>query len=358
MAEKFTIRSLADKYKDFTSPSAAVLLDGGEIETDEGIRLEQVEVHTAVFAEPSMAILYYRVSNIGTQYTSRVESKACVGSRLEVKAGYGQSLTRIFYGYVHEVSAAWYGEEYTVYELVGLDVKGLMQLNNVFGTSSSKKTQQIVSDILNHEMYLPFLESREEEQLPACMNDICMISGESHYEWLCRLAEYLHYEFFIVNGKLFFRRAGRKAGEATELSWEFGLQQIRSFATMSSRAACIRAAGYGKKGERILGRAERKAAAGPFSGKAASLAGSRLYLDMSLSSQEQADYRAKALMQETEDGYGGMEAVCVGIPELVPGGFIRITDRNKGSLSGVIYVEEVTHRLGADGYLTTVKGRR
>lgn len=53
-----------------------------------------------------------------------------------------------------------------------------------------------------------------------------------------------------------------------------------------------------------------------------------------------------------------LEAVTIGIPELLPGSRAEITDENVACLSGTIYVEEVCHRLDWNGYRTVVRGAK
>lgn len=44
---------------------------------------------------------------------------------------------------------------------------------------------------------------------------------------------------------------------------------------------------------------------------------------------------------------------CVGIPELIPGRYIRLTGLDKNFFDGDYYIEEVTHALSSSGYVTS-----
>lgn len=44
---------------------------------------------------------------------------------------------------------------------------------------------------------------------------------------------------------------------------------------------------------------------------------------------------------------------CVGIPEIIPGRYIRLTGLDKRFFDGDYYIEEVTHKLSSGGYVTS-----
>lgn len=44
---------------------------------------------------------------------------------------------------------------------------------------------------------------------------------------------------------------------------------------------------------------------------------------------------------------------CVGIPEIIPGRYIRLTGLDKNFFDGDYYIEEVTHSLSSSGYVTS-----
>ena len=78
--------------------------------------------------------------------------------------------------------------------------------------------------------------------------------------------------------------------------------------------------------------------------------------DTELETSEQAAAAAKAAMDRAKAQCCRLEALCLGIPELRPGIHVEITDENVSSLSAVIYVEEVCHRLDWQGYRSVVRG--
>ncbi len=359
MTDSFEMEALAKKYGDFTSPTVQVLIADTELKTEEGLWLEQAEVMASVFYEPDMAVLYYGVRSAVSK-VQKLEKRLALGRKIEIRAGYGKEVLRIFYGYIHEISVRREEKDFMEYELICLDVKGLMRLNSTYGISGTRKTEQVLSAVLGDAMYAPFIEGKTVEKLPASMNEPCMLGGETHYEWLCRLADYLQYSFFINRGRLYFGPDRKDTGIMTKLSENCVIHRICTTATLSDQAGVIEVNGFNREDERLFARAYFKAPGGPFEQELKRvLSGSRRVCSAGfLSANEQASVRAKALMHKAVKACSGMEIVAEGVPEMQPGAYIKVADNISESFSGRIYVEEVSHKLGADGYRMVIKGHR
>lgn len=357
---KISGKSLAEKYNDFLSPCVEVIAAGKEIPAGEGVYLERVEVISSVGMEPDMAVLVYQADKFSEQDFEQLEKYLEVGQKMEIKTGYDDKASRIFLGYLHEVEAVDSMQDYVEYTLICLDVKGLMKKNSVFQISGAKKAQQILNDILKESCYADFLEKKKVSALPKELNRDCVISGETHYDWMCSLAAYLDYEFFCGRGELIFRKARNAGADFLELTVEYGLQEVRGTVTMTEQTGSIQVCGYNRKDEKLLGRADWPGIPGPFGKKIKdTLGGCVLTLpDMELETGEEATQRAEAVMSRRLGSCTRMRAAAIGIPELVPGICAEINAGVVSSLSGRMYVEEVRHLLDEDGYRTTAEGAR
>lgn len=355
---RFEMRQLAEEYDGFVDPSAEILVDGSILKGEDGLWLEQIKITSSVFHEPDSAMLHYLVRT--PECVKKMENLLCAGSRIEIKTGYGKSVMRVFYGYIHEISVRAGTGDIIGYTILCMDVKGLMRLNSVYGISGVKRTDRILSEILNDGMYAPFIESRKVEKLPGCMNGGCFIRGDTHYDWLCGLADFLHFSFSANNGRLYFGPAGKDGDIVTELAAGCGVGRIETCVTLSGQTGSVEVSGFNGKDEKLSALERWKAPGGPFERKLPGLLShsSRVYSAFSISTDEQAAYRARALMRRMEEDCSKMEIEAAGIPQMQPGIFIKVKTDAINSLSGKIYVEEVTHSLGADGYSMVVKGRR
>lgn len=357
---KISGKSLAEKYDNFQAPCVKVLADGKEILTGDGVYLERTEVISSVGMEPDMAVLFFRAGKLSKRDFTEAEKYWKVGQKMEVQAGYGDAVSRIFLGYLHEVEAVDFLQDSVEYTLVCLDVKGMMKKNSVLRTSGNGNTQQMLNDILGTECYGAWIEEKTVDTLPKEPAPEHIIKGETHYEWLCHLAARLNYEFFCGRGKTVFQRAQKAGAQTVELTEEYGLLEVRGVVTMAEQTGSIQVCGYNRRDEKVLGTAEWPGVSGPFGGKMKqALSGCTLtLLDMELETEEQAGKLAGAQMKRAAARGSYMRAVTAGIPELQPGICAEITDGGVTSLSGRIYVEEARHLLDERGYRTAIRGAR
>ena len=252
---KLTGKRLAEKYGDFLYPVAKVIADGWEMPGEGVCCLESAEVISSVGKEPHMAVLIYRVDKFPAEYLAELEGYLQVGQKMEIKAGYGEKTERIFLGYLHETEVCDLMRDYVEYTLICLDVKGLMKKNSVFQVSGAKKAQQILDEIVSDSGYGFLVEKKSVSALPGSMNQDCVVRGNTHYDWMCSLAEYLDYEFFCGQGELIFRKSGEGAGDTVELTAEYGLQAVQATASAAGQTGSVSVYSYNRKDEKIVGSA-------------------------------------------------------------------------------------------------------
>lgn len=358
MAGTTNIKTLAEKYKDFANPCLQVSIKGQQIPTDAECLLERAEVLSTLEREPDMAVMVYSV-RAGTAHNS-IEKFLSLGEKVELKAGYGESLSRVFLGYLHEIQVYDCGRGLWEYTLFCLDVKGLMKKNSSFQVSGSRKVQQILTDILNTSCYKGFIEKQDVGSLPGFLNQDCVIKGDTHYDWLCALADQLGYAFFCDRGELIFKKPQKNMADTYALTREYGLQAVRMLATLTGQTGSIQIKGHNRRDEKITGSARWPGVFGPFGQTAKRLLKDcgYVYWNMELETGEQADHQAKTLMDRAVKNSARLEALHIGIPELRPGVYVSVNEEEKSSLSGTLYVDQTTHLWDGNGYRTVVRGAR
>lgn len=357
--QKLNGSSLAENYGDFHDPAARVYADGKELAAGRGIYLESVDVSASSGREPDMAVLGYRVRRLPAEKIRDFEGKLAVGQVMEVKAGYGDKVARIFRGYLHEIEVCDSVGDYVDYILLCLDVKGLMKKNSVFQASGAQKLQQTLDEILDTPKYKAFIDKKEVKALPQSMNRNCVIKGENHYDWLCSLAEYLDYDFFCGRGRLIFRKAG-KGDKLLALSEKSGLMTAQARVSLAGQTGKVNVCGYNRKDIKFAAEAEWSGVTEPFGRNLKQmLQGCAYFLwDMELETGEQAAFRAQAVMERTARQCSRMGALHIGLPEIEPGICVKLDGSIAESLKGTLYVDEVRHLLDGEGYKTMFKGVR
>ncbi len=353
-------KDLSDKYSDFLEPCVRVITAAGEIPFGEGLYLERAEIIASVGMDPDMAVVACLADKYSAGGFTGVEKYLDAGQSVEIKTGYGEKASLVFQGYLHQVEVEDFRQEYVTYTLICLDVKGLMMKNSRLFTSGTKKAQQLVNDILKDSRYSSLIKKRTIDALPGKCNPDGVSGDMTDYDWLCSLAAYLDYEFFCSAGELTFRKARKPAGDTVELSVEYGLQKIRGIVSMAGQTGRIEVCGYSRQDQKLSGRADWPGVPGAFTGRLKQSLGSHklICLDMQPDTGEEAQERAQALMDRLAGRCARMEAVTIGLPELMPGICVEIVNGEASSLSGRIYVEEVRHLLDEEGYRTSVSGSR
>lgn len=351
-------KALAEKYKNFQDPVLKVFAGGRELALGEEAYLDSARVISSVKKEPDMAVICYLVNRAFPESIKKLEGFLELGQKMEVRAGYGSEAIRIFLGYLHEIDVSDPGEGSIEYTLLCLDAKGLMKKNNSFVASGVKKAQQVLDDILGAGIYAALVEKKTVTPIPADLNTDCVIGGETDYDWLCGLAEYLDFEFFCGRGELVFGRAGATGGETVELSGEYGLREIRLVASMSGQTGSVKVGSHNRADEKLCVGEAWQGVSGPFVQKLKqNLKGFSLsFLDMGLETGGQAELIAKKRMARAARQCLRMELKNLGIPKLMPGIRVKVEDDASKSLCGSIYVEEAEHRISGNGYETLVRG--
>ena len=78
----------------------------------------------------------------------------------------------------------------------------------------------------------------------------------------------------------------------------------------------------------------------------------RVYLDATITPKEEADYRAKSLMEEMSYRFGTLECSCIGMPELLPGKFFVLRAVGQPP-ENKFYLVKVVHRISEEGGFET-----
>ena len=122
--------------------------------------------------------------------------------------------------------------------------------------------------------------------------------------------------------------------------------------TLAGQCAAVAVGGTDDSGERLYSRQARKKDSGFGTGKMSSaLSGDFYQPEPFVRTMAQAQYLSKARMEWRQRQSGGLIGQSVGLPELRPGRFVKVTDLTK-PLNGTCYVHTVRHVLDETGYKT------
>ena len=82
----------------------------------------------------------------------------------------------------------------------------------------------------------------------------------------------------------------------------------------------------------------------------------KVYIDPTVTSKEEAGYRADYLAEDISYRLGTLEAEFIGLPELTPGRFLKVNGLGT-AVSNTFYLVTVRHIMDERGYITKVTGK-
>jgi phage protein D len=175
--------------------------------------------------------------------------------------------------------------------------------------------------------------------------------SESDYEFIVKAAKRFNYEFFIDTGNIYFRKAKQTKEECLmELGMEKGIVDYDITYDMTGLVKTVEVRGMDTAKAQMVSATKNVSNKISTGNKAKSLISqsSKVVIDANAISKSQAQCRADSLMEEISYRFGSLECTCVGIPELKPGHFIRLTNF-ESPCDNTFYITHAKHIMTDDG---------
>jgi phage protein D len=183
--------------------------------------------------------------------------------------------------------------------------------------------------------------------------------AESDYDFIVKAAKKYNYEFFVEKGAVRFRKAKMGATTITELSVGKGVRSFEISYGVTGLVETVEARALNAGNGKLITSSKKLTSTLSGGSKAKGLIAksSRVYIDPTIASREEADARVDSIMEEMRFRLGSLECECVGIPELLPGHYVSVS--GVGSpVANTFYITRVTHELDdRHGYCTRLWGK-
>lgn len=341
-----SLSSLAEKYQDFLVPALSVKAGGFDLIGSSDYVVESVEVTLSRNASSAAVIRLTNVYDLEKRsFCSDVSSDFILGELVEVAMGYGSSLTELFYGYVDEITYEL--SESPSVRVTAVDVRKMMMGSKKSNISYSVKSY---SDAFLEvvKKYQPAFQAKDVDVTEKLETE-CILQNGSDYDFivkeLCRKGER---NFFVHAGKLYFKELTAQLFDTVELEW------AKDFISFQRRAsfqdAIIRVLGQDMtQKEEVEAEVSLKA-----DDDQKTLVQSELtQMDAAAAdhsdAQRIAEHKADEVKKQTRQASG----VCIGIPQLCPGGRVKIKNGDSKLIDGTYDLMEVRHSFRSDGYRTS-----
>jgi phage protein D len=361
------LRALERVYSDFYVPAFSVKIGGEDLVQDLFLAVTGVKVD---LKEKAAGHFSFTVANafdwearefVARRSEERVDllELFAFGAPVEIALGYGDrsTLPVILTGIITELATAFGSSGAPELNISGFD--GLYPLTigkrtrNWEDAADSKAVSDVTSD---HNLSAMITETRPVK--PRIDQN-----EESDLAFIEKLAERNGATFYMRNDRFYFGPRRNDTTEVVELVWGEGLVSFSPEANLAKQITEVEVHGWSATdGEAIVGRASRgdesgrdtRAESGADRLASALSTAPVLRVRAAVHTQEEADARAKAILEERAQDFVTGTGDCIGIPAIVPDVNIALGGMGRG-FSKTYYVSEATHSIDASGYHTNFK---
>ena len=360
MTGSTTLTALRKKYNDFTNPSLEIIIDGKRMVMTKKSMIQQLSVDLTSGYEASGCefVISGCYDYQKKDFDSSIELPLQVGAKAEILIGYQSKKESVFTGYIDTVSWEFSEDMSPSIRVRCMDAKGLLMKNRRLEEFRQTKPDAVVSYLLSQQPVRTYLTGKSVDM--CSKEEVPLRAGMlTDYEIICQQAQKMGFEFFIIDGKAYFQEIEKNKLPIMTLEPEAGIQSLTSSVSGNTLVNEVEVRAIDdKKGKLIKGNARLT---GRFSkGSTANrikVSTTQVFYEAGVESAMEAKKRAKVRIDAMKSGFGSLEITCMGIPELVPGRFVKI-DGFADAINDKYYITAVTHDLTDTYFTTTIRGRR
>ncbi|WP_373165977.1 phage late control D family protein [Agathobaculum sp. Marseille-P7918] len=344
--------ALYKQYDGMAAPAYTLKVGKAELQIGDDVKLLRAVCELTCRQNAGYLLVEAVMNPNGTNGSAWLDAFQ-IGAVGSFSLGYGSRKKAIFCGILYEVH--WdepLSQGPLGLEAVFLDVRGQLMHSACADAGSTRTLSQMIETILEQDCCKKLAASREIDKLPTDWDLPVQRSGLSDYEQLCRAASFLCYEFYAYADTLYFGPPRPVSSPVLTSSDTTGLIQLRRRNTLEHQCAAVAVSGADDQGKRIYVRHARSREHGFGCKQIRSALTNDLHQpEPTVRTMSQAQYLAKARMEQRQRQTAGLIGICLGAPELRPGRFIKVSGFSQ-AVNGTYYVYTVRHTLDAGGYKT------
>ena len=358
----YTFKDLYKKYDSFTAPAYEITV-GGKTFVNTKVPISSLEVE--ISCDGRAGGCSFRVDGQYDQENSRwlnnLTKTIKVGAEIEIKGGYVKKKL-LFFGYVDDYTISFSGDGSPYIAVSGLDGLGyLMSLREPL-YAGKKKAAAIVKEILNKSVSAGFAKSVTIGTLNGFETPIVKEQIDD-WKFLNLIAQRYGLSLFCVAGELILDNVASKTSPIITLTLGQGLSSFQKRVSLAHQVGKVEIRGRDVNQKPIEGTADSVKASGSGKSAAQLVPGLKDAVLREYSEYARTQDECKLLAQNRLDGIamglvsGG--GSCIGIPELIPGRYIKI-DGGDDQSNGSYFLTKVRHIFDIDGYKTEfeIKGAK
>ncbi len=360
------VETLEQKHSDYFAPAFVITVGGDDLVRDLFLTVASINVDLKEKTAGRFSITVTNAFNwehrefVAGETEERVDllELFAFGAEVEVKLGYGEParLETVIVGTVTELKTTFGAGGTPSLEIAGYDKLYPLTIGKQTRNWEDVPDSDAVADIAS----LQGLDTEIVATTPS--KPRIDQNEETDMAFLEKLAERNSATFYITDRKLYFGPRRRDHAAEISLPWGGGLTTFSPEANLAKQIAAVEVVGTSATtGEQIVGRAERGQEEGRDPGDESGperLAGALaaqpvLRVRSGVHTQEEADARALAILQERAQDFVTGSAECIGLPELRPDMNVAFDGLGRG-FSKTYWISGVVHDISGGGFTTTL----
>lgn len=345
MSGTYTYDALVSKYSNFHAPAVRLYVNDKDAVQELALSIPSVTISLSL-AEASTAVIHLNnvYDPVKRSLDSRIRDKFKLGTVVEVGIGYSSEIHKVLKGYVASLRVG-FGSNTSLVITVA-DVRKLMMISgDKIVQHDVKKYSDAVQKVLGEYSKLCTAEiEATDDQL-----DKPLSQWSNDYDFITRElvnAGCYGMEFLVVGDKAYFRKHRGNEEAICSLELGKGLKEFNAGRTYADLQ--VNVFGYCQNADVVYASAKIK------SEDTVSLMPStpvHTIVSTMLNTQDKVDMCAKSYSDKVQTEEQNGSGVCVGLPVLVPGRYVKVAMLDK-MVNKTYYIQRVTHRIDGGGFVT------
>jgi phage protein D len=359
------LAALSSRDGAFYVPAFTVKVDGRSLTDDLSIAVNHVDIDLTLGAAGRFSFTVVDAYDMEQRKFLSAQGTNVLdvlkfGAAVTIGVGYGDRarLATMMSGIVTEITTSFDEGGIPELQIAGYDYLFPMTLGKVSKSWTKASDSDVVSELASQNNLNPNIEPTKEK------HDQIEQNQESDFEFLKKLAERNHYEFYVDSTKtLRFGPPRDKADGVVTLKWGESLLSFKPEANLATQISEVQVYGWDPQTKQpIVG----KAVAGQETGhdprrksggeqvSASLFKKPILQIRQPVFTQSEANARALAILNDHAKKFVTGEAECIGLTDLLPDRNVTL-DNLGDPFSKTYYIQQTTHKVDNNGYRTRVK---
>ena len=356
--------SLAKKHDNFLSPGFEVYVDGKKLAANIAyVSQAEVEINGEGFSGGCSFSIEGQYDFKTHKWINDMQDRIEAGKQVSIKGGYGSSkdYTELFYGYIDDYTIDFQEDGAPKIDVCGLDGLGyLMNMREPY-YGGEKTAKKVVEEILGKSVSADFAKSVKVGKLETFKAPVLKEQIDD-WKFLRLMAQRCGASMFVVDGEMIFDTLVTNSSPIITLTLGKSLFYFRKRVSLAHQVGKVEVWGRDVNQKAIQGSADSVSVG---SGKSAvdlapGLANAVLRENNEfVRTEDECKKLAQHRMNTIAMGLVTGSGACTGIPELIPGRYIKIDGGDEKS-NGSYFITKVRHKFSANGFITEfeVKGAK